>query len=250
MSAIRFLPFFYFQQTRLNSVKSFSFHFAYEWIPSIIIVLLDHRLEWNSLILLFFYYLAFISIYEIGYIVNDQAAFYTEGRTRSGKFSFFQLTTAIVIRLTVFIAIAFFTGNEFNLFWWEWYGALIIVFAGHNLLNNSLLKCITFSQLAFLRFTTPLVFLIEATTMNLLMVPVIFNYVFFRLLTYMDSKALIHFNRNTNAFRIGFYLILLPVSTLLSLIFQSIIPVGLNAYYVSLALIFWFVSRLGFDFKN
>jgi hypothetical protein len=238
MNIIRFLPFFYFQNTRLNTLKSLGFHSIFEFIPSIIIVLLENGFRGNILAQLILYYLAFISIYEIGYIFNDQQAHANDGRTRSEKLSFVSLSVALTLRLFIFVLLTFLTENEGNAFWWEWYVGLAIIFSAHNLIDNPLLKCVTFSQLAFFRFLTPIVFVIQPDTTANLVAPIILNYVLFRLFTYMESKSLITIDRKSNSFRIGFYSLLMIVSILLSMTYKSFIPIGVNGYYLFVVILF------------
>ncbi len=245
MRLIQFLPFFYFQQSRINTLKSFVFHFTYEWIPSIFLVLFFNDFVLSSLFDLFLFYLAFISIYEIGYIVNDQLAHELKDRIRTERLSTSSMFISVSLRLGTFFVITFLTNNQSNHHWWAWYSVLIIVFATHNLLSISSLKCITFVQLAFLRFLLPISFLIDPIILKMLFVPVCLNYVLFRLFIYMDSKKLINFIRDTDFFRIGYYGLLMTLSALLSLINQSLIPLVMNTYYLLVVLTFASAGWLG-----
>src|SRR5687767_14408269 len=102
---IIYLPFFYFQQSRLKHKKDYIFHGVYEWIPVLIILSWSWPLAEATL---FFgiYYLAFIALYEIGYLINDQLAHdEKEGRIRASKFSVLEIVCFITIRIGVFATI-------------------------------------------------------------------------------------------------------------------------------------------------
>jgi putative flippase GtrA len=236
MSWISYIPFFYFQQSRLNSLKSIIFHAAYEWAPALGVTLIQYPFEPGYLLPLVTNYLAFISIYEVGYLINDQVAFDHKGRVRSKKLSPFSLGSAVIIRLGCFSLITLVTGNFENSFWWEWFSLLAIVFGIHNVLQNNALKGITFLQLAFFRFLSPIIFIIPQVITVQLIAPILLNYVLFRLITYLDSKSLIHFRRDTHLFRIGFYCLLIPLSLILSILTDSSLPLIFNGYYLSLTL--------------
>jgi hypothetical protein len=240
---IAFIPFFYFQQTRLKGLKDFAFHSVYEWIPAFVILLLDRSVP-EALYGLLVYYLAFISLYELGYLLNDQNAINEpEGRTRFHKLNAFSVAIFIAIRLTVFLAITFYTNNITNPFWYCWFTLFSIVFLVHNFLKSAPLKSISFCYLAFARFFSPVIFLANESLISVLVIPVLTNYVLFRLITYMDSKALLStFDRKSPDFRIGFYVLIIPFSIVTSFFYTTPIPVVMNAYYFIASSFFVLIS--------
>jgi hypothetical protein len=242
MRPIAYIPFFYFQKTRLHNRKAFVFHSAYEWIPAAGLALFCFPVA-GTLVDVLLFYVAFISIYEIGYLINDQQAHQeSEGRKRSDRLSGVQVAIFIIIRLLVFLAIT----QQQNLLqsplWWGWYFLLAIQFAAHNLLTLRSLKSITFSFLAFSRFLSPVVLILPMDVTASLALPVFLNYVLFRLFTYLDSKDLLkNFERKTSTYYQGYYLLILPFSILIAYIYQSWLPLGMNAYYLLIALAFGFL---------
>ncbi|MBI3220363.1 MAG: hypothetical protein HYZ44_12695 [Bacteroidetes bacterium] len=239
MSPIAYLPFFYFQNTRLNNRKAFVFHAAYEWLPAALLAFYYFSSA-STLVSVILYYLAFISVYEIGYVINDQQAHEEkEGRKRSEQLNAFQLTTFIAIRLIVFLIITTLQSQMQSTLWWGWYLLLAIQFAWHNLLTLRSLKAVTFSFLAFSRFFSPIIMLIPTAISASLALPVFLNYVLFRLFTYLDSKDLLrNFERKSGAYYRGYYLLIIPFSILIAYLYQSWIPLALNGYYLLIGLAF------------
>ncbi len=237
MKAYCYLPFFYFQNTRLNNTKAFVFHAAYEWLPAIVIAIY-YLQELETLLDIWLYYLSFISIYEIGYVVNDQIAHVEPGaRQRTTRLSIVQLVVFIGIRLLVFLIITGIQLQTYSEFWWGWYFLLVLQFTLHNTLKVTSLKTITFSYLAFARFFSPIVMLLPFAVISPLLLPVVLNYVIFRLFTYMDSKdMLVNFDRKSNSYYIGYYLLLFSFSTLLSYLFNTWVPLVFNLYYLLMAM--------------
>lgn len=234
MAFVQFIPFFYFQQTRLNNLRALVFHAAYEWAPAALIVLYASAWEWQSVMWALLHYLGFIALYEVGYLANDQLAHRSEyERKRSQRYSRAQLVIFVLIRIATFGAVAMITKNIANDRWWMWYGILIACFAVHNILKSALLKSITFLSLAFFRFFSPVIFLIDVALFQALALPVILNYVLYRLLTYMDSKNLfVEIDRKSETFRIGYYLLMMLISSALSVATNSYLPVIVNTYFL------------------
>jgi hypothetical protein len=239
MKAYTYLPFFYFQQTRLNNKKALFFHGVYEWIPAFILSLYSSP-AYVTVVDLLLYYLAFISVYEMGYLLNDQLAHWEEnGRKRTDRLSKSRIALFVVIRLVVFLSITSFQGHMGAPLWWAWYSILILQFALHNFVKLPSLNVITFSTLAFIRFFSPIIVLVPPSLITTLVLPVFLNYVLFRLFIYMDSKEMLKkFDRQSNNYRLGYYLVLFGLSALISFILNSWIPLGFNLYYFFTALIF------------
>jgi hypothetical protein len=240
------IPFFYFKRTRLNNLRALVFHSLYEWVPALLIVLHYSQPELKSLISIALSYVAFIAMYEIGYMNNDQVAhFRSDERARENLFSTIAFVIFILIRVLVFLAITWYLNQQINFLWWFWYSILIITFATHNGLKNILLKSVTFSLLAFIRFLSPFFILIDNQLLLIVALPVFLNYVLFRLITYMDSKnMLINIDRKSDSFRMGYYVLLLPITGILVLITESYIPMWMNAYFILVNLLFVVAGKL------
>jgi hypothetical protein len=185
-------------------------------------------------------------MYEIGYMSNDQVAhFRSDERAREGLFSTIAFVIFILIRVSVFLSITWYLNQQFNFLWWFWYCILIITFATHNGLKNILLKSVTFSVLAFIRFLSPFFILIDNQLLLIVAFPVFLNYVLFRLFTYMDSKSmLVNTNRKSDSFRIGYYISLLPITGILVIITESYFPIWVNLYFILVNLIFVVAGKL------
>ncbi len=246
MSPLLFIPFLYFQQTRLNNRKAWVFHAVYEWLPAFFIVSIYYYytsgfdLIGIRIINLLLYYLAFVAFYEIGYLVNDQLA-HREigGRKRSDRLSVAQIGLFIVIRISLFIGITIYLHHQDVLLWWGWYASLAILFTLHNSIRLLSLKVITFCYLAMVRFFSPIFMILTLSALEELLFPVFLNYVLFRLFIYMDSKNLLQsFERKTNSYRVGFYLLNFGFSNLLTLLYQSWVPAGIGLYYLLGAMLF------------
>jgi hypothetical protein len=237
MSPIAYLPFFYFQNTRLNDRKAFFFHAAYEWLPAALLAFYFFPSA-STLVSVALCYVAFISVYEIGYVINDQQAHQEEaGRKRAGQLNAFQLTAFVAIRLVVFLVITIVQSQVQSTLWWGWYLLLAIQFAWHNLLTLRSLKAVTFSFLAFSRFFSPIIMVIPVTVSASIALPVFLNYVLFRLFTYLDSKDLLkNFERKSAVYYRGYYLLIIPFTIVAAYFFQSWIPMAFNGYYLLIAL--------------
>ncbi|HNP06120.1 MAG TPA: hypothetical protein PKN99_00770, partial [Cyclobacteriaceae bacterium] len=234
MNLLAFVPFAYFQQTRLNNLKALAFHATYEWIPVIVFTVFQASPQ-RTVVDLLFYYLAFISVYEIGYLFNDQRAVFDGGRIRIGKLSNCVVVIFVLIRVMIFVGITYLLVMYTSPLWWAWYGLLVIQFTLHNLIRLPSLKLITFSFLAFVRFLSPVIFLLPLEVTHIIILPVFLNYVLFRLFIYIDSKEMLtNFDRKSDTFLKGYYLLIFPFSFLLCILFQSYLPVFINIYYLLL----------------
>ncbi|MDB5263189.1 MAG: hypothetical protein JWQ14_2470, partial [Adhaeribacter sp.] len=111
MDTLKFLlPFSYFFQSRLRAMKDIIFHFYYEWLLAFAILFYFSGYEvYTSAENFLLAYLAFISIYEIGYFGNDvySVRHETNPRLRIKNFNpnNFQLTLWILFRIGVFLSI-------------------------------------------------------------------------------------------------------------------------------------------------
>jgi hypothetical protein len=244
MHSLSYLPFFYFQRTRLSDLKAWVFHSVYEWLPALLIFVYVNGFS-SALGKLGLCYVAFISIYEIGYLVNDQNALREKlSRKRTGRLTYASIALFVILRCATFAGITYYLKlSEYEL-WWYWYALLVIVFTLHNFLTVPSLKVITFSYLAWARFLSPFFFIVPLSLVQILFLPVFLNYVLFRLFIYMDSKGLVQgFERHTNSYRLGFYLVLCSFSIVLSFTYQSWLPLALNLYFLFASVLFALVPN-------
>ncbi|MFY8037048.1 MAG: hypothetical protein ACOVMQ_07770 [Cyclobacteriaceae bacterium] len=237
MSPLAYLPFFYFQKTRLNNAKAFIFHGAYEWVP-VFLLAFYYFPAIRTLADVLLYYVAFISIYEIGYLANDQHAHTeAEGRKRTEKLAGWHIALFVSVRLAAFLVVTVVEGQFSSGWWWGWYGLLAIQFFIHNQIQIRSLKSITFSFLAFIRFLSPIFMLIPAVAISTLLLPIFLNYVLFRLFTYLDSKDFLkNFDRKSGAYYRGFYLLIVPFSIIVAVLMHTWLPLIFTGYYALVAL--------------
>lgn len=236
------LPFTYFYFSRLKTVKDVLFHTYYEWVPNVLLIyILTDSTIFESLINFAVGYLAFISIYELGYFYNDFKSIKNEIEPRKrghdlnlSKLSFVLL---VLFRLVIFFIASFYLIEQISILSWiGLYSILAVIFTTHNLLKNKELKVFTFIGLAFLRFILPITIWIPKEAMSDLLIAIFLNYVFFRTISYMDSKnVLVMPSRQKAIFRIQFYLIMAVIGTGIFILTSSLYSVLFSSYF----LIFW-----------
>lgn len=220
MPALYLLPFSYFARTRLFP-GSVAFHMLFEWGAAILLAALFGVDGWNSVWAAFLVYVAFISVYEIGYLGNDLIAtrFEAEPRLRGPQeASGWWLAAWIASRLAAFAGVTIFLGwaaGSPN--WWLFFVVLCVVFTLHNLFRDDALKAVTFIWLAWFRFVAPVFFILEPSQR----MGIIFGggllYASFRLFGYLDSKGVLDLaQRKDIRFRAAFFT--LPVSAAIATI--------------------------------
>lgn len=236
------IPFSYFYDTRLRS-GSLAFHVLFEWVAAVVLaLLLGVKAPIESLLGVIFSYLAFICLYEIGYLVNDLFASRKEigGRKRgpqdaSGVLMFAWITS----RLTVFVLATISFGKFFSPEWWSFFVALGVTFTLHNELIDSEFKTATFLWLAWFRFMAPIIFVVQETQLLGIGLAAAMVYVAFRFLGYQDGKGLLQMpGRQRPGFRLFFFL--MPLTGILALW-----PYDNARGFLVLVLYFALVSVLG-----
>ena len=237
------LPFTYYLNSRLINIKLFVFHSYYEWVPAIIILIMNGYGFLESLKLFFLSYFLFISVYEIGYIFNDYVSIKHEKnprlRNQRKNINNFILFGWISLRVSFFliVSILFF---EINTQLISFYTLLLISFFIHNSLKNSDLKYLTFINLSIFRFLAPWVFFVPSENVLLYLTPILFFYVLFRSLTYLDSKNLLFMKtKKSKFFKVGFYFLLLPVNFFLFFLTANNLYLVSNIYFG----VFWLLYK-------
>jgi len=235
------IPMNYFWASRLRDKKALLSLVALEWMPQLLVLAALSSMATATIPLyLGLAYLAFISIYEIGYLTNDiiSVRFEENPRRRFGdrEPSLVQFSIWIIARIGVFIGLTIGMGLHGEWWWWGFFIALSLVFGLHNFLKDNSLRIATFVGLAMGRILAPVLPFLTVETLRALLIPFFLNYVLFRLLAYMESKNLLQMpERKTGRFRIGFYLALLPASAMVAMVNQSLLPMVINGYYLG----FW-----------
>lgn len=210
MKFLYLLPFTYFMHTRLRG-GSVSFHLVFEWLAALLLaVTIGATSPAPSLLLAFGSYLAFISLYEIGYLVNDLFAAKKElGGRKRGPQGVSNLWVGFWFgsRLLVFLGITVLMGRLISPEWWSFFLALALVFGLHNVLQDREMKSATFQWLGWFRFMAPVMFVVTEDQIPGVGLAAAVAYVAFRMFGYMDSKGLLDMpGRQRPEFRLFFFL--------------------------------------------
>lgn len=204
------LPFSYFWSTRLRH-GSIGFHVLFEWLAAaMLIAALAPGAIWTPLATGLLAYVAFISLYEIGYIANDliMAPREEAGRTRGPQGTpAAWIVVWMALRMVVFVAVTAALGRLGSHAWWSYFLALAVVFAFHNGLADKELKAGTFLWLSWFRFMAPVVFAVPSEHALGIGLACAMSYSAFRQFGYLDSKGLLQMpGRKRPQFRWVFFL--------------------------------------------
>lgn len=187
-------------------------------------------------------YLAFISLYELGYMVNDLYSVQKEfdGRQRLPESpSFKWIVVWVLFRIIVFLGVTVILHQWDQTSWWLFFIALILILILHNLFQDREFKTLTFSWLAWFRFMAPVIFVVQDHQIMGVGLAVAVGYVAFRHLGYLDSKGLLKMpGRQRPKFRLFFFTI--PMVGVIALW-----PYNEARGYILLAVYWAIVSILG-----
>lgn len=219
MKFVYLLPFTYFYDTRLRT-GGVAFHVIFEWLAAVVLALaVGAASPAHSLTAAGLSYLAFISLYEIGYLVNDLFASRKEpgGRQRGPQgTSGIWMAAWFVTRLAAFTFATALMGKLAVPEWWSFFTALCVVFALHNGLTDRECKAVTFLWLAWFRFMASVMFVVQDAQRLGVALAAAMAYASFRLFGYLDSKGLLQMpGRQRTGFRLCFFL--MPLSGVLAL---------------------------------
>lgn len=155
-------------------------------------------------------YLAFISLYELGYMANDlhSAHHESDGRRRGPQGAGFQWVAAwVLVRIAAFLGVTAILNQWSQPEWWLFFSTLATVFTLHNWLKDREMKTSTFAWLAWFRFMAPVMFIVPDSQLMGVGMAAAMGYVAFRQLGYLDSKGLLNMpGRKQFAFRRFFFL--------------------------------------------
>lgn len=238
------IPPSYFLKTRLNNIQALIFHTWFEYLPNLAILFWVTEDITLSLVSFGLGYLAFISLYEIGYAFNDLVSSKKEKeprlRAKNITHSPSSLTVFILFRLTVFGLITNHLSNGSNPTWWIFYAVLATSFTLHNVIKNPAYKLLTFISLAFCRFLAPIFNFLDTDLIGIILPAILLYYVIYRTLTYLESKNLLQMkDRKQPKFKMGYFLLLLPLSYLMTTLQYNYMYVVVNLYFVSFTMLFW-----------
>lgn len=240
MQLLLCLPFSYAFTSRYKD--DLKFYLLIEYLPAVLISIVFGRFSTvANLACCGLSFLAFISVYEIGYLVNDYISVRWEGNPRlRGSIEAGPLLFSLwcLVRCLAFWGISRMLQPAVGGAFWGFYVFLVLVFAAHNLLRRKEIKICTFYWLSLCRFVAPTLWLVKGEHFASLLAAGAILYSGFRLLGYMESKRLLNLpNRKSSSFRLAYYALPLPLAGLI-LYFQGLSPFPiLSAYYASCALL-------------
>jgi hypothetical protein len=210
LNTVLLLPFAYFYKTRLSK-GALAFHALFEWLAAAwLVTCVGASTIGQDLLTMALVYLAFISLYELGYMANDlhAARHESDGRRRGPQGAATQWVAAwVLVRIAAFLGVTAVLDQWSQLGWWFFFAALLAVFALHNWLEDREMKTSTFAWLAWFRFMAPVMFVVQDSQRMGIGLAAAIGYVAFRQLGYLDSKGLLKMpGRQRHAFRRFFFL--------------------------------------------
>ena len=229
------VPFGYLLVSRASRPKDLAYLVASSWIPAIWLAFRLSGTDLPAALAGFALgYIAFLCVYEIGYLVNDSwdAARSESGRHRL-KFAVgpSYAIAFVLIRACCWAAIGWATGWWADALWLGTYALLVIAFCEHNLLASPALRLASFGQLAVLRFLAPIVALVPRDHIGAALLCAVIFYAYLRALSYLESKDLLTMpERRAPAFGFRQMLLLVPASVALALVLKEPVIAELMAY--------------------
>jgi hypothetical protein len=239
------VPFGYTASTRLKSRRDYLYLISSQWGIGLVVLSFLGPSDYHlTLINYALGYIAFISIYEIGYLWNDiwDAKRSSDGRMRfEGEVTARFIGLFLAIRLIVWLVLTFLFLQGEIIFWFLACLVLIVVFSAHNILSSSELRYASFFQLALLRFSLPLIFSLPSHVFDQILIVAVLHYAYFRSLAYLDSKQLLMMpHRRDAGFSISQTLLMFPIILCLYISTGSILYPVAWAYTAASHAIFFF----------
>lgn len=249
--ALALIPFGYFLSSRLKSVGDVAFLVATSWLPATwLAIRLGGKSPVEAVSSFLLGYLAFIAIYEVGYLAND---LWDARRTRNGRARFDHavgpayIAAFVAVRLMCWVAVASSTGWADNPLWLAGFGALLIALAQHNLAQSPALRLASFLELAVLRFLLPILALVPRGELWVVTLVALLLYAYPRFLSYMDSKSLLRLDGGRGrSFGLGQQLSLAPLLLFIAYVTATPVIAELLAYFI----LAYAAGSIGFGRKN
>lgn len=247
--ALSLVPFGYFAATRLNGLRDLAYLVATSWLPAIWLLIRLAGLDpAHALLTYIIGYMAFISIYEIGYLANDawDAGRTSEGRRRlSFGLGWIFVAAFLVLRLGLWTVLGALTGWITDPYWLFGYAALAIAFAQHNLVRDRELRLASFYELATLRFLLPILVPVAVIFLAPALLVALIPYAFPRLLAYMESKQLLSLEgRHAPSFGFFLQLSLAPLLLFCAYLLSAQVLVEILAYFLAIHGLWWATAGL------
>lgn len=230
------IPLSYFQFSRLNSWTYAGYHALLEWIPVIAVSFYYSSFDPKVFLVLGGSYIAFICIYEIGYLFNDfySERFESDSRQRSKNvaITFPVLLGLGIVRLAIFVLLTYLLGGLNSYVWWTFFLMLAVTFLLHNVRPKES-RTSTFFCLATFRFCAPLLLCVSQPVFLVVLLATMLNYSLFRLMTYGKSKGLfIEFDKAVKNFQSTFFVNCVPLNIFIAVFTGSFLPIVAGVYYL------------------
>lgn len=210
------VPFIYTAQTRLKSRRDYLYVISSQW--GLGLIALYFLSQSDPKVVLFNYmvgYIAFISIYEIGYLTNDT---WDAKRGEGGRKRFeYDVTVPfilffVIVRIGIWTLLTCVLLRGDLLFWLVANAALVVVYFFHNILRAPDIRYATFVQLTLFRFALPIMFSLPQHALEPIIIVTFLHYLHFRGLAYLASKELLTMpQRKESNFGLRHTMIILPI---------------------------------------
>lgn len=249
--SILLAPFLYAFFSRMRGLRAFVFNAVTLWGPGLLLTaLLLDGFSVGALAGYFAGYLIFISIYEVGYLMNDTWGLRhdeTPRRRIDVEYSSAFFVLFIAIRLVVVLSLGLWVGALSSLWFWALLSLLVLAIVTHNIIVRQEIKMATFFQMSLMRFSIP-VFIPTAMEKGaiVLLLGCLF-FVFPRFLTYLDSKNRLRIpERKQPSFLPLVYLIFAPIILLISVSTGETLVLLTWAYFMTYACLLYAGRHLSF----
>lgn len=242
-----FFPISYFQSTRLNRWDLVAYNGLVEWLPALLLALFYNNFSLLTIGNVLLSYLAFICVYEIGYIVNDAYSerFEEDPRGRSERFDEIRWTiwALIGIRLLFWTLITYFLTGFSNIIWIIFHVSLLITFLLHNSVRNEY-RTATFFGLSTFRYFAPMILVVPYSALTILFPAVLLNNSLYRTTVYVRNKNSGQTSTPSAKGKLTFYLACLPLSIFFSVFFLSPLPTMVCLYFMAVWIFYWALSKV------
>ncbi len=241
-----FFPATYFEATRVPSLALKIYNGLVEGVPALALSFYYNEFSLQVFLVVLLSYLAFISIYEIGYLTNDfySESFEADPRGRASRFEGRPLVVMALIasRLIFFAGCTYLLGTSGSLLWWTFHATLLASFALHNSLPSNQ-RTPTFFALSAYRFFGAVIVSLGPAIIAILLPAVLLNHSLYRTTVYLRSKNGKAGNASI-ASKFAFYAGCLPFSILLSVLSGSYLPAVLCIYFFLVWAVYLAVSKI------
>ena len=249
MKLAALVPFAYGAATRYGSPRDFAYLVATQWIPGVWLVFrLGGTDPVAALALYAAGYLAFIALYEIGYLVNDtwDARRHPDARRRFPyELDALYIGAFIAVRLGVWLLLTVLYPPRFGeVNWLVLCGVLVVVFAIHNITHLTYLRIASFVQLCMIRFIAPVAYGVASDAFLTIMAICSLFYLHFRYLVYLESKGFLLLpQRKQPTFNFLQLAVFTPFVLLLTVVTRETVILEVFAYFSTLYAAYAILSR-------